>query len=69
MHANNQITFSDSMIQRKMEFHSLHMHQFSISTFQNEIQIAIEFNECADIHGHIHTQCTLASISGYHFLG
>jgi hypothetical protein len=43
------------------------MHLFSISTFKNEIQISIDFNECANIRDHIHTQCTLALIPGYHF--
>jgi hypothetical protein len=30
--------------------------------FQNAIKHQNEFNQCANIHGHIHTQCTLALI-------
>jgi hypothetical protein len=38
------------------------MHHFSIPIFPNAIQLLNGFNQCANVHGHIHTQFTLALI-------
>jgi hypothetical protein len=36
--------------------------------FQNVIQMSTDFIECANVHGHIHTHCTLALILSFqHF--
>jgi hypothetical protein len=69
VHTKSQIIFIYSMIQRKRKYHSLRMHHFSIPNFPNAIQILNDFNQCANVHGHIHTQCTLALISSFpHFM-
>jgi hypothetical protein len=49
-------------IYSKRKYHSLHMHYFSIPSLSKCNQTSNEFNQCANIHGHIHTQCTLALI-------
>jgi hypothetical protein len=69
VHTNSQIIFIYSMVQRKRKYHSLRMHHFNIPNFPNAIQILNDFNQCANVHGHIHTQCTLALISSFpHFM-
>jgi hypothetical protein len=63
VHANSQITFIYSMTQEKLNFIPYTCISPTYQFFQNEFQISIDFNECANIRGHIHTQCTLALIS------
>jgi hypothetical protein len=64
-----QVIFIYSRVQRKRKYHYLRMHPFNIPNFPNAIQISNDFNQCANIHGHIHTQCTLALISSFpHFM-
>jgi hypothetical protein len=64
-----QVIFIYSRVQRKNKYHYLCMHHFNILNFPNAIQISNDFNQCANIHGHIHNQCTLALISSLpHFM-
>jgi hypothetical protein len=42
----------------KVKYYSLPMHHFNIQVFQMQSTLN-EFNQCANVHGHIHTQCTL----------
>ena len=63
VHTNSQIIFIYSMVQRKRKYHYLCMRHFSVQNFPNEIQISNDISNCVNVHGHIHTQCTLALIS------
>ena len=68
-YTNSPGHFIYSRIQRERIHHPLPMHHSSLPNFQNVIRISIDFNECTNICGHIHTQCTLALISSLsHFM-
>jgi hypothetical protein len=50
----------------KGNFNSFHMHHFIIPNFSKCTQALNEIKRCANVHGHIHTHCTLALFSDYY---
>jgi hypothetical protein len=69
MHTNSPSYFHIFKHTNKNEISLFTYASFQHINFPNAIQISIFFNQCPNIHGHIHTQCALALISSFpHFM-